>query len=105
MTAPTLACPSPASVFALGEVGVTVSAVVSDGLSGPLAVTVGATVETSSVGARTVSLTGGDLAGNERTVECSYVVAYVFEGFSSPVDSGGVLNIVKAGRAIPLKWR
>ena len=29
----------------------------------------------------------------------------VFVGFDSPVDNGGVLNEVKAGRAIPLKWR
>ncbi len=105
MTPPTLVCPLPAPVFARGEGGATVSADVLDGLSGPLAMTVGATVETSSVGAKTVSLTGHDLAGNERTVGCSYIVAYVFDGFSSPVDGGGVLNVVKAGRAIPLKWQ
>ena len=29
----------------------------------------------------------------------------MFSGFQSPVDEGGVLNIVKAGRAIPLRWR
>ena len=29
----------------------------------------------------------------------------VFVGFESPVDNGGVLNEVKAGRAVPLKWR
>ena len=56
---------------------------------------------TTSVGAKTVSLTGQDVAGNARTVSCPYTVAYAFGGFLSPVDEGGVLNVVKAGRAIP----
>jgi len=104
-TPPTLTCPSPAPTFLLGETGATVSAGVSDGLSGPAAAPVSAAADTTSVGAKTVSLTGADRAGNGSTVSCSYVVAYVFNGFSSPVDGSGVLNVVKAGRAIPLKWR
>lgn len=32
-------------------------------------------------------------------------LTYQFEGFFAPVQGGGVLNNVKAGRAVPLKWR
>jgi hypothetical protein len=33
------------------------------------------------------------------------VIAYEFTGFSSPINGDGVLNQVKAGRPVPLKWR
>jgi hypothetical protein len=32
-------------------------------------------------------------------------VAYHFDGFLAPIDNGSVLNVVKAGQIIPLKWR
>jgi hypothetical protein len=32
-------------------------------------------------------------------------VEYNFEGFAAPVDNPPTLNIAKAGRTIPLKWR
>ena len=32
-------------------------------------------------------------------------LAYIFVGFTSPVDNNEILNVVKAGQAIPLKWR
>jgi hypothetical protein len=33
------------------------------------------------------------------------VPVYQFEGFASPVNNAGALNVAKAGQAIPLKWR
>jgi hypothetical protein len=33
------------------------------------------------------------------------VQAWHFVGFAQPVDNNGVLNVAKAGRVIPLKWR
>jgi hypothetical protein len=36
---------------------------------------------------------------------CVSVIAYEFTGFSSPIDGGGVLNQVKAGQTVPLRWR
>jgi hypothetical protein len=36
---------------------------------------------------------------------CVSVIAYQFAGFSSPINGGGVLNQVKAGQTVPLKWR
>jgi hypothetical protein len=100
-----VACQLPAPTFLLGATGATVSAAVSDALSGPATATVSTAADTTSVGAKTVPLTGLDLAGNATTGICPYTVAYVFGGFLSPVDEGGVLNVAQAGRGIPLKWR
>jgi hypothetical protein len=33
------------------------------------------------------------------------VTAWDFQGFTAPVDNPGVLNLVKAGQAVPLRWR
>jgi hypothetical protein len=60
---------------------------------------------TSSVGSKSITLNGEDNAGNTNTANCSYSVGYKFAGFSSPVDNNGMLNVAKAGQAIPLKWR
>ena len=37
--------------------------------------------------------------------ESKSLAAWEFMGFFSPVDNDGVFNIVKAGNAVPLKWR
>ena len=43
--------------------------------------------------------------GNGCDIGAFEYTTYNFEGFSAPVDNDGVLNIAKAGRSIPLKWR
>lgn len=62
--------------FVLGATGARVSATVSDAVSGPVATTVFADANTSSVGRKTASLTGLDRAGNSAEATCSYVVGY-----------------------------
>ena len=62
-------------------------------------------VDTSSVGLKSVSCSGTDVAGNSTTASANYRVAYDFIGFSSPVNNNNVLNSAKAGQTIPLKWR
>jgi hypothetical protein len=63
-------------------------------------------VDTTNVGAnKSVSCSATDNAGNTNSASASYAVHYKFVGFSSPVDNGSVLNVVKAGQAIPLKWQ
>jgi len=37
-------------------------------------------------------------------VSCSYSVVYDWHGFAAPVDMGGVVNSVKAGSAVPMKF-
>jgi hypothetical protein len=63
-------------------------------------------VDTTNVGAnKSVSCSATDNAGNTNSASANYSVNYKFVGFSSPVDNGGFLNVVKAGQAIPLRWQ
>jgi len=108
-TAPTVSCARALSLK-LGLTDATVIATVGDAASGPAQSQVSAAADTTSVGAKTVTLTGTDLAGHQTTSTCGYTVSYAFGGFAQPVDNldangHPVLNVVKAGRAIPLKWR
>lgn len=59
------------------------------------------------VGPVTATCSGGtDNAGNVAGAKSvTYTVLYAFVGFSRPVDNPEVLNVAKAGQAIPLKWR
>ncbi len=104
-TPPVVTCPPSAPVFILNEVGQLVSASVADAGSGPSAAIASAAADTSSVGAKSVFLAGSDVAGNATQVACPYIVTFTFLGFFDPVANDGVLNLVRAGRAIPLKWR
>jgi hypothetical protein len=61
-------------------------------------------VDTNTVGTHSVSCTATDQAGNEASESVSYMVEYGFSGFAEPVQTDAV-NVAKAGRAIPLKWR
>lgn len=72
-TAPTLSC-APTSQFELGEAGATVTASVSDAVSGPAAATVSTAASTAAGGSFTASVTGSDNAGNSATIACSYEV-------------------------------
>ena len=105
-TPPTVACdvPLPGPVFVLGGAGGFVSATVTDSGSGPVAASVSAPANVSSVGDKTVSLTGRDVAGNETTIDCPYRVVYDFGGFRQPVDPLPTLNSLKAGAAVPVKF-
>ncbi|HVL89642.1 MAG TPA: PxKF domain-containing protein, partial [Actinomycetota bacterium] len=104
-TPPTVTCDQPTPVFLLNQQGAEVTAAVADEGSGPEAETVSAPTDTSSVGAKSVALTGRDLAGNETTVECSYRVEYGFAGFFDPVKNPPAINTVTAGQVVPLNFR
>jgi len=46
-----------------------------------------------------------DVAGNASAeVSCGYSVIYDWHGFADPVDTGDVVNSVKAGSAVPMKF-
>ena len=109
-TAPTVTCTTPAPSFTLNQSGRSVTATVTDATSGAAQSTISAAADARAVGVRAVSMTGADVAGNQTTTTCSYAVTYAFAGFFAPVenrDANGVpvLNEVRSGRAIPLKWR
>lgn len=104
-TPPAVTCPTSAPVFLLNEAGGTVGASVTDEGSGPTSAIVSVPANTSTVGAKSASLTGSDVAGNTTTVACPYIVTFMFVGFLEPIENDGILNLVRAGQAIPLKWR
>ena len=99
-TLPAVACVKPTPVFLLNQSSAQVSATVSDATSGPVSPTASAPAVTSAVGTNSVSVTGSDIAGNMRTVSCSYIVAYGFGGFASPVaDSSWTI-----GQTVPVSF-
>jgi hypothetical protein len=114
---PTVTCGT-APTFVLGSTGL-VPATVADGVSGPREGVTSLTVDatTSSVGAKTVAVTGHDNAGRSTTVDCSYNVVFNWNGFFQPIDnvadqSSGATpaatapgwNKAKAGSSIPVKF-
>jgi hypothetical protein len=86
---------------------------------GPLALNEPFTVAAGLNGSQTYSVTAKDVAGNSFTANANYFVGYQFFGFFAPVSDpipgvtvappGGfvnpVINVIKAGRAVPLKWQ
>jgi hypothetical protein len=77
----------------------------SDALSGVATI---ASLSTSGgpVGSVTVTCSGAtDVAGNgAAAIAATFSVIYNWAGFFQPVDNGNVLNSVKAGSAIPVKF-
>jgi CheY-specific phosphatase CheX len=103
LTAPTLApVVAPNPVLLNGSATVTPNA--GDTLSGLADVSCGALV-TSSVGAKSVSCSATDEAGNSATASANYNVAFQFSGFRQPVDNLPIVNVANAGRNLPLKFR
>ena len=88
-----------------GSQGVTITA--GDALSqlNNTASTLSGTVNTSTVGSKEVTFEALDNAGNSASKKCTYDVTYHFVGYSSPVDNPGWINKLKAGQAVPLRWR
>jgi hypothetical protein len=59
----------------------------------------------TAVGTHVIDVEATDRAGNTRTVSRTYhVLAWTGSGFYQPVDMGGVLNKVKGGSTVPLKF-
>jgi hypothetical protein len=105
LTPPTVSCDTPPTLL-LNQAPATVFATVTDALSGPESSTVTRAADTSSVGAKSVSLTGYDNAGNATTVSCGYSIIYNWIGFLQPLSSDPtVINAGNAGRTYPIKWQ
>lgn len=66
--------------------------------------TLSGSVDTSSVGTKTVTFTAVNTVGLRATKKCDYSVRYAFAGFFQPIDNN-VPNSAKAGQSIPIKWR
>lgn len=76
----------------------------SDGLSG-LDGTCSVSGYSTSPGTHTVTASVRDKAGNSSSTSVTYsVTAWTTSGFYSPVDMNGVLNTVKGGQTVALKF-
>lgn len=59
----------------------------------------------SSLGDHTLTATAKDGSGNVGTATLTYhVLPWIISGFYSPVDMGSIINTVKAGGTVPLKF-
>jgi len=59
---------------------------------------------TFPLGTTTVTATATDAAGNTSTCSFTVAVHYNFTGFFSPINNLPVVNVVNAGRSIPVKF-
>ena len=73
LSPPTVTCNQSNPTFTVGDQA-TLSASVSDAVSGAAAATVSAAAPTTAAGSFSVSLTGQDKAGNHTTIACPYTV-------------------------------
>jgi hypothetical protein len=80
-----------------------------DGLSGVVAcsgpVASGGNVDTSLAGARAFTVEGADAAGHLASATHAYQVHYDFSGFASPIAPMPTVNLVNAGRTVPVKYQ
>ncbi len=66
----------------------------------------GGAIDTSTLGTKTFAVNAVDVAGNVSSASVTYtVVPWTFTGFFSPVENRPVLNVVKAGNSVPMKWQ
>jgi Legume lectin domain len=81
----------------------TVTSNASDALSGLASQSCG-TLDTNSVGSKSVSCSATDNAGNTTSASAAYGVIYNFKGFFIPVQNAPALNTVKAGWVVPFSF-
>jgi hypothetical protein len=93
-----------ADAYYFGEVPTAPTCSAHDAVSGPAGCVVSG--YSSAVGTHTLTATAKDIAGRTGTATpLTYTVkAWTLSGFYQPVDMGGVLNTVKAGSTVPLKF-
>ena len=100
---PTLALTCPAAVLLNASASATTAA--SDGESGLAADPSGTTaIDTSTVGAKTITKTATDNVGHTVTKSCTTQVQYMYGGVQQPVNADGS-SIFKLGSAVPVKFR
>ncbi|HEX8424079.1 MAG TPA: immunoglobulin-like domain-containing protein, partial [Pyrinomonadaceae bacterium] len=109
-TAPTISCPADI-VVTLPANSAATSMPVNFNVTASDSCSTTATVNTSHasganfpVGTTTVTATATDPSGNASTCTFNVTVHYLFTGFFSPISNLPVVNTVKAGSAIPIKF-
>jgi hypothetical protein len=103
LTDPTATFDSEIGTVYFGSVPAQPTCTASDAISGPKSCVV--TGYETSVGTHTLTATATDKAGRTGTATQTYTVkSWTAKGFYQPVDMGGVLNTVKGGSTVPLKF-
>lgn len=96
--------PADGGEYYFGQVPAAPTCTAEDAVSGLASCSV--TGYSSAVGTHVLTATATDNAGRTATATRSYtVLAWTLSGFYSPVDMNGVLNTVKGGSTVPLKFR
>ena len=94
-TPPTITCGA-APTFELGQSIATVSAVVTDSLSGPPSASISRLVSTTAAGAYTAVLTATDRAGNSTSQTCGYsVVVPKCQGKTPTIVGTAASNVIR----------
>jgi hypothetical protein len=106
-TAPNLAFvggPADGGSYYYGSVPAAPTCEASDDLSG-LAAPCSVSDYSNAVGSKRVTASVTDKADNAASVSHAYTVkAWTLKGFYSPVDMNGILNTIKGGSTVPLKF-
>lgn len=108
--APVISCPTDITVFLPVNSTATSMPVnfpaptATDNCSTPTVTTSVASGSIFPVGTTTVTVTATDADGNHSTCQFNVTVLYNFSGFFEPVDNLPTLNVVNAGKAIPVKF-
>jgi uncharacterized repeat protein (TIGR01451 family) len=109
-TPPVISCPANITVTLPAHTPATSMAVsysaptASDNCAGVTVTTSKASGSSFNVGTTTVTATATDWAGNTSSCSFNVTVLYDFSGFFNPVGNLPTLNVVNAGRAIPVKF-
>jgi hypothetical protein len=106
-TAPTLTLPSNMTVSATSAAGAVVSysASATDIVDGSVAVSCSpASGSTFAPGTTTINCSATDAAGNTATGSFTISVTFRLSGFYQPVDMNNVVNTVRGGATVPLKF-
>ncbi len=103
LTDPTAAFDGSIGSVYFGVVPAAPTCTATDALSGPAGCVV--TGYSTAVGTHTLTATATDLASRTGTAMQTYTVQpWTFSGFYQPVDMNGVVNTVKGGSTVPLKF-
>jgi alpha-amylase len=104
-TAPLITVPEDVTVYASnGDELVDIGIATADDLFAPVVVSSDAP-DKFPLGTTTVTWSATDLNGNTATDIQNVTVYYDFKGFNQPIDNLPVVNTVKAGKVIPIKWQ
>jgi uncharacterized repeat protein (TIGR01451 family) len=109
-TPPVITCPANQEFYLpLNTTGISMNvdytdATAADNCSTALVVSTPAPNSVFGVGTTTVNSTATDAAGNSSSCSFTVTVRYNFTGFFSPVNNLPVMNVVNAGKGIPVKF-